>query len=160
LLTSALRTKDIQLYFDAPQAEALLAHASVASTIVSPAGDSLFVVDANILANKANDFMTYTLRDEITIDAKGTATHTTTLTYSWPISQRSSNNNYGSLWLYRDYLRVYTPPGSVLISQAGWSPVGASKAFGRTVWAGIFSLPYGKTQQVTLKWQAPNAATK
>jgi hypothetical protein len=160
LLAHSLQTKDIQIYLNADAAEALLQRNHVAATIRAPAGDSLFVVDANIIANKANDFMTYTLHDQVTIDSAGTAVHHTTLTYAWPLSAASSQNDYGVTDLYRDYLRVYVPPGSSLQAQDGWAPQGTSVAFGREVWAGIFTLPYGQTKTIALTWRVPHAATK
>ena len=89
-------------------------------------------------ANKANNFLTYTLHDAITLDAAGTAQHTTTLAYSWPDTPASERNNqYGTSRIYRDYLRVYVPKGSALQSQSGWQPRGASQSFGAEVFAGI-----------------------
>jgi len=52
------------------------------------------------------------------------------------------------------------PPGSILHTQAGWEPRGTSKAFGRAVWAGFFTLNYGQTKTITLNWTVPKAASK
>jgi hypothetical protein len=159
VLWNAVRSHDIQIYFNNAQAEQLLAHYQLASTIQAPAGDSLFVVDANVAANKANNFMTYTLDDTVTLAANGTATHTTTLTYSWPDTPASEQNNlYGTTYIYSDYLRLYVPPGSTLLAQSGWQPEGTSQAFGRDVWAGLMTLPFGQTQTVSLRWSTPQAA--
>ncbi len=158
---SRLRSHDIQVYFNDPQAEKMLAQYQLASTIRDPQGDSLFIVDANIAANKANNFITYTLHDDVSLDAAGTATHTTTLTYSWPDTPASEHNNiYGESTIYRGYLRIYVPPGSTLQSQSGWQPVGTSQAFGRDDWIGIFTLPFGQTRTISLRWVTPKAALK
>jgi hypothetical protein len=159
LALDSLRTKDLQIYVNAAPAENLLQHHHVASTIEAPPGDSLFIVDANVISNKANNFITYTLSDQVTIDGSGAATHHATLTYAWPISQEASQNNYGVKNNYLDYLRIYTPPGSVLRAQTGWTPRDTGVAFGRQVWGGFFSLAYGQTLTITLTWTVPHAAT-
>lgn len=158
LVANGLQTKDMQVYFNQPTAENALRQDGAASTVAAPAGDSLFVVDANIVANKANDFMTYALDDRVTISGAGTATHDTTLTYTWPITAESSQNNYGVTSFYIDYLRVYVPPGSVLSVQSGWGFQGTSQAFGREVYAGIFTMSYGGSATITLQWTTPAVA--
>lgn len=159
LFLNSLHTKDIQIYLNSPSVEAILQQYQYASTIQAPAGDSLFVVDANIISNKANYFMKYTINDQITIDTSGNALHTTTLTYNWPYSLASQQNNYGGIKdRYTDYVRIYAPPGSILQSQDGWTPQGASQAFGREVWAGIFKLAYGSSGKITLTWMVHGAA--
>lgn len=162
LFINSLHTKDVQVYLNAAPAEAILQQYHVGATIEAPpTGDSLFVVDANIIANKANYFIQPTIQDQVTLDASGNATHTTTLTYTWPPGQ-ATLNVYGSgpaKTVYRDFVRVYVPPGSVLETQQGWKTGGTSLAFGREVWAGVFILNHGQTGTITLTWQEPKAAT-
>lgn len=155
LLLNGLQTKDMQIYFNAAPAENLLSLFHVASTIQAPAGDSLFVVDANIAGDKANQYITSTLHDQVTIDNVGSVMHHTTLTYTWS----GDGPVYGS-GLYRDYVRVYVPPESVLQSQQGWQVRGTSTAFGREVWAGFFTLTYGQVQTITLTWVEKGTAKK
>lgn len=154
LITTSLHTKDIQLYFNSSVAENLLQHYQLASAVQSPAGDSLFVADANISRNKASDFITYTMHDQVTIDTSGNAMHHTTLSYAWVLP----GQNYGSS-TYRDYVHVYVPPGSTLQAQDGWQPRGTDQLFGREVWMGYFTLQFGQTQVITLTWIAPKVAT-
>lgn len=161
LAVSAFATKDVQIYFDNPTAEQIMRKHNMASTVNAPAtGDSLFVVDANVIANKANDFITYNMNDKVTIDKNGDATHTLTLAYNWPTSAASAANDYGSKYFYRDYVRVYVPPKATLISQSGWAYVGQGSAFGRTTFAGYLSLWYGGAQTITVSWKVPNAAVQ
>jgi serine/threonine protein kinase len=155
LMISSLPSKDIQIYLNSSVAEHLLQSYHLDTTIQSPSGDSLFVVDANIAANKANNFITNTLDDQVTVDGEGTAVHHTTLSYAWVLK-----GQYYGPPLYRDYLRVYVPPGSILQTQDGWEPRGTSQAFGREVWAGFFTLPFGQTQTITLVWTVHGAAKK
>jgi hypothetical protein len=155
LMLNSLHSKDLQIYFNSSIAENFLQRFHIDASIQSPPGDSLFVVDANIGANKANSFIINTLRDQVTIDAAGNAVHHTTISYAWKIPGQI----YGSP-LYQDYVRVYVPPGSTLQAQNGWDPRGISEAFGREVWAGFFTLSFGQTATITLTWAAHNAAKK
>jgi hypothetical protein len=155
LMLSSLSSKDLQIYLNPSVAEDLLRHYHLDSAIQSAVDDSLFVVDANISPSKANQFITNTMDDQVTIDEKGNATHHLTLSYSWV----TNGEIYGSS-VYRDYVRVYVPPSSILQVQNGWQPFGTSKAFGRQVWAGFFTLSYGQTQAITLTWMVPGVAKK
>jgi Protein of unknown function (DUF4012) len=155
LMVNAVHSKDLQLYVNAAVAENLLHRFHLDAAIQSPAGDSLFVVDANIAPNKANNFIINTLDDRVTIDTQGNVMHRATLQYAWTIA----GQNYGNP-IYRDFVHIYVPPGSELLTQDGWQPRGTSNAFNRKVWMGYFELSYGQTRTVTLVWKVPAAASK
>lgn len=156
LLISSLRSKDIQIYLNHSIAENLLQSYHLDASIQSPQGDSLFVVDANFSPDKANRFITNTLNDQVTIDVKGNAIHHATLHYAWV----TPPGHYDGSPVYRDYVRVYAPPGSTLQMQDGWHPRGTSWAFGREVWAGYFTLTYRHSNTISLVWEVPGAAMK
>jgi hypothetical protein len=155
LMVNAVRSRDLQIYFNSDMAENLLQRYHLDASIQSPVGDSLFVVDANISGNKANSFIVNSLDDQVTIDSQGDVTHHATLSYAWTIA----GQNYGSS-VYRDYVHIYVPPGSTLLMQDGWQPRGLSNAFHREVWMGFFTLSYGQTHKMTLIWKVPSAASK
>lgn len=155
VMLNALRSRDMQVYFNASPAEQVLQRLHLAAAIDAPAGDSLFVVSANISPNKANDLITNTLNDQVTIDANGNAVHHTTIRYVWT----TQGDVYGSL-VYRDYMRIYLPPNSVVSTQSGWQPDGTSAAYGRKVIAGSFTFAYHQSFTLTLVWTVPHAATK
>jgi hypothetical protein len=161
LLRNSLSTKDLQIYFNSSAVEGLLQNFHLDSDIqAAPAGDGFIVVDANISGGKPNNFIHYTLQDRVTLDSSGNATHSTTLTYTWPVSANQFQNGFGHQAMYNDYARVYVPPGSTLVAQNGWVPKETSEAFGRKVWAGFFVLPYGQTKTISLTWAVPNAAAR
>jgi len=155
LMINSLHSKDVQLYLNPSIAEGLLQHYHLDAAIQSPGGDSLYVVDANISPNKASSLITNTLDDQVAIDAQGNAVHHIVIRYAWiregPV--------YGSS-VYRDYVRIYVPLGSMLQEQNGWQPRGTSEAFDREVWAGYFTLSYGQSRTITLVWTVPTAATR
>ncbi len=154
ILWSSLRTKDIQIYFNAAPAEAILTQNHLDSSVQTPAGDNLFVVDTNVAPDKANSLITNTLNDSVVIDDNGDAVHHTTLRYAW-----LTNGDVFGASLYRDYLRVYLPAGSMVSMQEGWEPHGISSAFGHEVVAGYYTLVYGQTVTITLNWTVRHAAT-
>jgi hypothetical protein len=153
MMINGIRLKDLQLYFNNADAEALLHNNQLDAAIQSEPGDDIFIVDANISANKANNFIQSTLADTVTIDAAGNAIHHATLRYAWTIP-----GLYYGPPLYRDYVRVYVPKGSILQSQNGWEQQGNGTAFGHEVLAGFFTLNYGQTRTISLIWRVPHAA--
>jgi serine/threonine protein kinase len=156
MLVSSLRTKDLQIYFNDTHVEDLLKLSNINATIQAPpASDSLFVVDTNIAGDTANQYITNMLNDQVTIDEGGNVTHHTVLNYTW----LNNGTVYGSP-LYRDYVRIYVPPGSSLQHQQGWTPGGTSPAFGREVWAGSFTLSSGQTNTIILTWTEKSVAIK
>lgn len=155
LAASSLHTKDIQLYFNPSDAENVLHLLHLDGTIQSPPGDHFFLVDTNVAANKANNFIVNSVHDQITIDELGNAVHRTTITSAWTLR----GENYGSN-LYRDYVRLYVPSGSTLSQQSGWQSLGTSTGFGSQVWTGYYTLVYGQTRTITLLWTSYGVAKK
>lgn len=152
---SAVHSKDIQIYLHNADAEQILQVLHLNGAIQAPPGDGLMIVDANVGGNKANSFITNIVSDRVTIDATGNATHQTTLTYSW----KTPGPIYGSA-LYRDYLRIYVPPGSKLMQHNGWEVTTINQAFGSQVWGGFFTLSFDQTSTLALVWTVPGSAKK
>ncbi len=154
VLLAGLRSKDLQLYFNASEVEAVLHLAHVDSTIESYDSDSLMVVDTNIAADKANTFIHYTLNDQVTIDTQGNAIHQTTLNYVWDIP----GTDYGNP-IYQDVVYIYVPPNAALTGQIG--PVyEKGYEFGRERWGSYVKISYGQSKIIKLYWQVPHAAVK
>jgi hypothetical protein len=106
-------------------------------SIQLPAGDSLFVVDANIALSKANSFIITTVNDQVSIDHSGNAMHQTTIKFTRTAA--ASRQFYGSS-LYKAYVRVYMPSNSVLDKQDGWTPYDVGMTLGRKFWGAISML--------------------
>jgi hypothetical protein len=103
-----LKTKDLQVYFTDPQAEGfLMQYNDAAQMNRSLTNDGLYVVQANVSASKASQYVKTIMHDTVTLDAAGGATHLLQL--------RLVYNQIGPVYgydTYRDYVRVYVPPGS------------------------------------------------
>ena len=114
-----LRTKDIQVYFNNKDLQTLLHQLRTDSSISSPAGvDGLFVSQMNVSVSKGTPLISTTITDNVTLDAKGGATHKLKV---------SLYNKGGVTWndifgppTYRDYVRIYVPAGAKLQTADGF----------------------------------------
>lgn len=103
-----LKTKDLQIYFSNPQLENLLVQYNDAARIdTSTTHDGLYVVQTNVSASKASQYVRTSIQDNVTLDANGGATHVMQMHLDY--TQIASV--YG-LDTYRDYIRVYVPPSA------------------------------------------------
>ena len=117
----ALKTKDFQAYFTNPQVEALVGkYGSTAAMDRSTTHDGLFIVQENLSANKASQYVTTSINDSITLDNQGGATHHLQLTLDY----QQKGGVYGPS-TYRDYVRVYAPETSQFISGDGFEQFAA-----------------------------------
>jgi Protein of unknown function (DUF4012) len=106
-----LKTRDLQVYFTDSQLEDLLMQYRMAGQLDrSTTRDGLYVVQANVSASKASQYVRTSVSDTVTLDAPGGATHVMHLSLAYteigPI--------YG-LDTYRDYVRIYVPPSAHLL---------------------------------------------
>lgn len=105
-----LKTKDLQIYVTNPQIQSLLSRYGLAGEINrSDTHDGFYVVQANLSASKASQYVHTTLQDTVNLDSKGGATHT--------LNMRLVYNQIGSVYgldTYRDYIRVYVPESAQL----------------------------------------------
>ncbi len=103
-----LKTKDLQVYVTNPQIESLLVRYGDAAQIDrSTTHDGVYVVQANVSASKASQYVDTILQDTVSLDAQGGATHLMQI--------RLVYNQIGPVYgydTYHDYLRVYVPPDS------------------------------------------------
>jgi hypothetical protein len=103
-----LKTKDLQIYVTNPQIEALIGQYGSTSEIDrSTQHDGLFVVQANVSASKASQYVRTNIQDRITLDTHGGATHVMTL----KLDYTQAGPVYG-FDTYRDYVRIYVPSKS------------------------------------------------
>lgn len=103
-----LKTKDLQIYVTNPQVEQLLEKFGDAAQVDrSTSHDGLYVVQANVSASKASQYVQTILHDTVTLNSTGGATHV--------LQMRLVYDQLGPVYgydTYRDYVRVYVPPNS------------------------------------------------
>ncbi|WP_376793895.1 DUF4012 domain-containing protein [Thermogemmatispora sp.] len=111
-----LKTKDIEIYVTDPRVEQLLIQYGYGGQIDrSTSHDGLFIVQANLNATKASQYVRTLIHDVVTLDASGGATHYLQL--------RLAYTDTGPVYgydTYRDYVRIYVPPNSKLLSGDGF----------------------------------------
>ncbi len=103
-----MQAKDVEVYVSNAQLEQyLVQHGDAALVEQGTSSDGLYVVQANVSASKASQYVRTMIDDAVTLNATGGARHVMRLrlvyTQIGPV--------YG-LDTYRDYVRVYVPPGS------------------------------------------------
>ena len=119
-MLQSMKTKDLQIYVTNPQLEALIGkYGSTASMDRSTTHDGLFIVQSNLSASKASQYVATSIKDTIALDSKGGATHNLRITLDY----QQKGDVYG-LDTYRDYIRIYTPVNSQLISGNGFDQSG------------------------------------
>jgi hypothetical protein len=103
-----LKTKDLQIYVTNPQIEGLLTQYGDAAQIDrSNTHDGLYVVQANVSASKASQYVRTIMHDTVILDTKGGAQHVLQLRFVY--------NQLGPVYgydTYHDYVRVYVPETS------------------------------------------------
>ncbi len=119
-MLEALQTRDLQVYVTNPQIENLLVKYNMAAVLDrSTTHDGLFVVQANVNANKGSQYVRTVLHDTVTLDANGGATHQFQMTLVYHMQDQV----YG-LDTYHDYVRVYVPPNAKFLSGNGFEQLG------------------------------------
>ncbi|HLI90467.1 MAG TPA: DUF4012 domain-containing protein [Ktedonobacteraceae bacterium] len=115
-LLQDLKTRDLQVYVTNPQIESLLIHYGYAGLIDrSTNHDGIYIVQANVSASKASQYVRTIIHDTVTLDAQGGATHMMQL--------RLVYNQIGPVYgldTYRDYIRVYVPPTAKFLGGDGF----------------------------------------
>ncbi len=112
----SMKTKDLQIYVTNPQLTSLISkYGSTASLDRSTTHDGLFIVQSNLSASKASQYVTTTLQDTVTLDKQGGATHQLHMTLDY----QKKGDVYG-LDTYRDYIRIYVPVKSQLLAGNGF----------------------------------------
>lgn len=160
ILVNSLYTKDVQVYFNAAPAEKVLQAYGVDDAVTRLPGDGMFVVDANLAQDKANQFLLTAVNDQVTIDQHGTAYHRTTINFTWTKAGLTGQDFHGTT-RYKAYVRVYVPEGGVLYTRERWNgPYDMGVASGRAYWGGYFLLNYPLTGSITLIWSDARAALK
>jgi len=111
-----LKTKDLEVYVANTQVEGLLEqYGDAAQVNRSTTQDGLYVVQQNLSASKASQYVKTIMSDTVTLDPNGGATHSLQL--------RLVYNQIGPVYgydTYRDYVRVYVPPGAKLLYGDGF----------------------------------------
>ena len=118
-LQESLEQKEIQVYFSDKTTEKAVEDYGWSGKIIStnPDQDYLMVVNTNIQGQKTDANIKQTISHQAVVDSDGTITDTVT------IARTHTGTNDGGLYgsTNVDYVRVYVPAGSELISANGFT---------------------------------------
>ncbi|HEX6797002.1 MAG TPA: DUF4012 domain-containing protein, partial [Ktedonobacterales bacterium] len=118
----ALKTKDLEVYFNDPHAELILQQLGLAAQISSGNGDGFFVVDTNDGGNKANLFVNEHQTDYVTLLPNGGALHRLQIS----VTYNKTGFVYDGTQNQEDYVdmqRTYLPGDANILGYSGFVPV-------------------------------------
>ncbi len=178
-LYRALEERHLLLWLSEPEAARLLARQGWDGALQQTGSDYLMVVDSNIGFNKVNALVEERIVYEVTLEADGAAQATLTIHYRNPSRADAPcrpSPHYGEDYeaimhrCYWDYLRVYVPAGSRLLSGQG-VPIPAEMMLngeatqgeieqmpgeaGKAVFATVLMVPRQGEAQVRLTYRLP-----
>jgi hypothetical protein len=118
VVEKALKSKDLELYFAAPQAELILKQLGLASDIHTGNGDGFYVVDTNDGGNKANTYVSEQQTDVVTLLPSGGALHHLSIAVTYARKgQTFSTTTYD----YMDLQRTYLPGDASILGYTGFN---------------------------------------
>lgn len=141
--------KHILLYLHEPGAQMLAEKYNYAGRIRDFDGDYLHINDANFAGRKANWYM----EEKVTKEIKTGEKMEVTISIDY-----KNTGEYHAEWNtgYRDYVRIYVPRGSRLISSSGsLHPVVTFEDLGKTVFAGYIACDPMRTASFVVKYEPP-----
>lgn len=154
----AIKQKHLLFYFFEDNTQKVAEDFNAAGRIVPYDYDYLHVNDANLGGAKTDMFLTKEVEQEIDT-SNGTVTKTVSVSYNNPTQGSNCNLEAGQLCLngtYRDYIRLYVPLGSKLISVVG-SEVKetVSEDLGKTVFEAFFTMRPQSQSKIVFKYELP-----
>lgn len=157
----------IQLFASDQALQSLIRRHGWGGELGAAPGDSLLVVDTNMGYNKVTPMVRQTVAYDVALDGSGSARCTLTLSYfNGSNTARPECDKYkqyvptydaltqGCYW---DYVRVYVPDGSALVSaRGGDEPTVVISETGYTVFCTYFMLRPGEARQLSFEYTLPD----
>jgi len=159
-----LDQKNLMVYAAAEREQKLIADFGYAGEVREFAGDYLYINDSNFGGLKTNLYMQETVEQSLEKNEDSTWRKTVKIKYYNPVPYDGWLSGY-----YKDFVRIYVPQGSKLVSVAGafqiwtyadaWSsgiqnPAGW-KEFGKTVFGAYFAVVPQKEYTLTFVYDLP-----
>ncbi len=169
IITRALERKDVMIVMRDPSLLGLLDARHWTGRVESSPQDELMVVDANLAALKTDGVMDKRMTYRADFSDPSQPMATLTLTY------RNTNKHFSWRYTrYRDYVRVYVPEGSELISSEGAMLNDRTKTGGRvvpgnvdvfhdlgkTVFGAFWAIEPGETRSLRLSYRLPTSIVR
>ncbi len=163
----AIDERHILLYFHEPAVQELLAATGMDGTLDhDTAGDYLLVLDTNMGYNKVNLNVDKLIEYEVDLASDGPLQATLTITYrnrspAEPVCDHrpriEASYDLMAQGCYWNYLRIYVPPGSQLLSSEGVTETETlTGEHGKTVFATFFVVPAAESKTLRFTYQLPD----
>lgn len=151
--------KHALFYLYDEQAQQGLQSLNAAGQIKPFEGDYLHINEANFSGAKVNIFMKENVDTDYSVDNDGVVTKTVTVHYKNPYPPSDCNLERGGLCLnaeYRDWIRLYVPKGSQLVSSKGSQvKMNTYEDLGKTVFEGFVTVRTQGVQTLTVSYKLP-----
>ncbi|MBU1256422.1 hypothetical protein KKA49_01940, partial [Patescibacteria group bacterium] len=154
--------KHMLLYFIDEDTQKIAEDFNSAGRIKDFEGDYLHVNDSNFGGAKTDMYITRSVEQEIEATA-GKVVKTVTLNYNNPHPGSNCNLEAGQLCLngvYKDWVRIYVPLGSELISVVGSEDESVTgEELDKTYFTAYFTMRPESSSKLVFKYQLPNLNT-
>jgi len=165
-LKRGLEEKHILLYFNDSAMQQLLEENGWDAATLPCSGDYLMVVDSNMGFNKSNAKIEQSIAYRVSLGGEPRPLAEVTLSYSHRSKVRLDTCDKRAQYeptyrgmmdrCYWDYVRVYAPSGSTLLTVEGADEYEvADQEKGKTVFAAYFVLAPGEHRQITFRYLLP-----
>jgi len=165
-LKRALEEKHLLLYFNDPVCQSVLASNGWDGTLSSAPGDYLMVADSNVGFNKVNPNIEQSISYEVKIDPHGRLLGAVVLEYHSKVTRELPeclrtpryDENYDLMTqrCYWDYVRIYVPLGSELVSASGGAEFEPpAEECGKTLFSAFFVLAPRETKRIVFEYTLP-----
>lgn len=162
-LATAVQQRQIQLNFLDPSVQGLVRMMHADGGVSTTTTDYLYVVDTNLSYNKINPYVHERIGYTARVRKDRWVQSTLTLRYENRTPKALSGQGIGpgagrlgTSIDYADFIRVYVPAGSQLVSQSGWSqPWDPGSAYGKTMFCGYLLVPHNRKATVRLTYVIP-----
>lgn len=151
--------KHIMYYLFDPNAQKGLDALNISGRILPFDGDYLHINEANFGGAKSNMFVTEDVSQDYKVSNDGVITKTVTINYKNPYPPSDCNLERGNLCLnavLRDWIRVYVPKGSKMVSSQGSEVKMISyDELGKTVFEGFLTIRPQGIAKFTVSYTLP-----
>ncbi len=158
-MISEMNEKHILYYMNNAQAQAGFEGLNSAGRIVPFEGDYLHINEANFGGAKSNMFVTEAVTQDYNLQSDGSIVKTVTIDYKNPHPPSDCNLERGNLCLnavLRDWVRIYVPKGSQLISNQGSEvKMTTYEDLGKTVFDGFLTIRPQGVAKLTVSYKLP-----
>ena len=147
----SLNEKHVLLYFNDEKHQQVFEDSGWGGRITSFDGDYLHINDSNFAGGKAGLFVTQEVDQDIKIEKDGTIKKTVTIKYKNQGKYNAARNPG-----FRDWVRVFVPKGSELLSSKGsQNEVLASEDLGKTVFEAFHVVRPGGFSTLQFEYKLP-----